>query len=86
MLDEVDNAEGCPLTPLPDFMVHFGLSDEGKIEFDCFGEATEDVLFRLVYPVLDEAMLNAASDGPVNLMPEGLAVFNEAIVQERKRV
>jgi hypothetical protein len=40
MLDEVDNAEGCPLTPLSDFMVHFRLSDAGKIECEGFGEAT----------------------------------------------
>jgi hypothetical protein len=54
IFDEVDNAEGCPLTPLPDFMVHFPLSDEGTIEFEGFCEATGDAIFRLAYPVLDE--------------------------------
>ena len=86
ILDEVHNAEGCPLTPLPDLMVHFRLSEEGKIEFEGFGEATEDALFRLAYPVLDEALLNAPSGEMGNLTPEGLAVINEAVAKERKRV
>ena len=62
ILDEVDNAESCLLTPLADFMVHFHLSDHGEIGFESFGEATEDALFRLAYPALHTALLKAPCD------------------------
>ena len=41
LLDEIANAEGCPLTPIRDFMVHFHLTDEGRLQLEGFGEATE---------------------------------------------
>jgi len=51
ILDEVDNAECCSVMALRDFMVHFRMSDEGEIQSEVFGEATEDALFQLAYPV-----------------------------------
>jgi hypothetical protein len=86
ILDEVDNAEGCPLTPLPDFMVHFHMSDHGEIEFEGFGEAAEDALFRFAYPVLDSALLNAPCDEAGHPTADGLAVIGEAVSKERVRV
>jgi len=41
LLDEVGNAEGCPISAVKDFMVHFGLKDSGEMEFESYGEATE---------------------------------------------
>lgn len=86
ILDEVGDAEGCPVTLLKDFMVHFHLSDDGEIEFEAFGEATRDALFRMAYPVLHDALLNARYDGAGNLTPEGLAIVGEAVARERDRV
>ena len=85
-LDEVDNAEGCPLMAIRDFMVHFRLSDEGEIQFEGFGEATEDALFQLAYPMLDKALTDALSDQAGNPTPEGIATIREAVDRECKRV
>jgi hypothetical protein len=38
LLDESANAEGCPLTGVQDFMVHFRLTDTGQLEFEEFSE------------------------------------------------
>ncbi len=38
MLDEVANAEGMPLYPITDFMVHFQLSGDGTIKLEGFGD------------------------------------------------
>ena len=61
-LDESANAEGCSLTILRDFMVHFRLSDSGELEFEGLGEATEKAVFEQAYPVLEETRLNAPCD------------------------
>ena len=45
-LDEVGNAEGCPLIPFHEFMAHLGLTDTGEAEFEEFGGVTEDVFFE----------------------------------------
>ncbi len=86
ILDEVDNAEGCPVMAIRDFMVHFRLSDEGEIQCEGFGEATEDALFQLAYPVLDKALTDAPSDQAGNPTPEGITTIHGAVAQERKRV
>ena len=61
-LDELANAEGCSLTILRDFMVHFRLSDSGELEFEGLGEATEKAVFEQAYPVLEETRLNVPCD------------------------
>ena len=86
ILDEVDNAEGCHLTALRDFMIHFHLSEAGELELEGFGEATEDALFRVAYPTLDEALMKAPCDAAGNPTPEGVGMIREAVAQERKRV
>ncbi len=86
ILDEVDNAEVCPLMALRDFMVHFRLSDEGEIQLEGFGEATEDALFQHAYPVLDKTLMDAPNDQAGNPTPEGIAMIREAVAKERKRV
>ncbi|MDA2925243.1 hypothetical protein MYX65_11450 [Acidobacteria bacterium AH-259-L09] len=35
-LDEVANAEGYPIIPIHDFMVHFHLTDDGELQFEGF--------------------------------------------------
>jgi len=87
LLDEIANAEGCPLTPIQDFMVNFRLTDEGRLQLEGFGEATEDAIFHTAYPILNEAMLNApAHEETGDLTAGGIALVQEAVAQERKRV
>ena len=86
LLDEIGNAEGCPLISLPEFMVHFRLSDEGEFEFELLGEATEDALFKLGYPLLDETLLDVPTDQVGNPTSEGQAAIRDAVAKERNRV
>lgn len=86
LLDEIGNAEGCPLVPLPTFMIHLRISDEGEVEFDSFCEATEHVLFELAYPLLNEALLNIPTDEAGNPTPEGLIAISDAVAKERERI
>jgi len=86
VLDEIGNAEGCPLITLPTFMVHFRISDVGELELDSLGEATEAALFELAYPLLNEALLNVPTDEAGNLTPEGLIAISGAVAKERERI
>ena len=87
LLDEVDNAEGCPLIPLRDFMVHFRLTDGGDFEAEGFGEITEDVIYETAYPLLNKAILSAPSDEKTGgLTDEGKLLIQEAVARERERV
>lgn len=52
-------------------MVHFHLSDEGEIELEGFGEAAEDALFQLAYPVLDKAPMEAPTNEEGTRPPKG---------------
>jgi len=84
-LDEVDNAEGCPITPIHDFMIHFGLTDQGELELQGFGEEAENEIFDKAYPLLEQAIIDAP-DGFDREKPEGRALVEEAVQRERKRV
>ncbi len=89
-LDELDNAEGCPISAIRDFMAHFRLTDEGAFEFEGFGEETEDAVWR-GYPVLDDAVKRMFEDDPgFSLLdsknPEQAAIIEDAVQKERKRV
>jgi len=87
LLDEIGNAEGCPLTPIHDFMVHFRFSDDGVLEFEEFGEITEDVLVETAYPILSDALLNAPRDEQTGaLTPQGMEIVKAAVGKERERV
>jgi len=54
-LDEVANAEGCPMVELSESQVHFALTDDGQIVLDGLGEDTEEAIFEFCYPTLTEA-------------------------------
>jgi hypothetical protein len=53
-LDEIGNADGSELTAMRDFMVHFELTPEGKLQLHSFGELAADAIFEKAYPVLNE--------------------------------
>jgi hypothetical protein len=54
-LDEVANAEGCPMVELSEAQVHFALTDDGQLVLEGLGEDTEQDIFEFCYPVLGEA-------------------------------
>src|SRR6516162_8109326 len=90
-LDEVDNAEGCPLLALEDFMAHFRLTDNGEFKQDSrlFGEDTQNQILRLGYPVLDKAFHDAlvtSTDGFGGYTEKGQKQIRLAVAMERERV
>jgi len=86
-LDEIGNAEGCPVTALRDFMVHFALTDVGDFELEDYGEMTRERIMRLAYPVLERALVkDAPTDKNGDFTEEGYAVIRNAVSKERERV
>jgi len=55
-LDEVGNAETCPLFRVPDFIINLKLDDDGELRLseDPFGDLTQESISELAYPVLNE--------------------------------
>ena len=72
-LDEVGNAEGCPITRLSNMQVHFTLTDEARLALDGLGEDTWTEVVEFCYP----EVVRALSEG------EDVAV---AVTQERERL
>lgn len=54
-LDEVGNAEGCPITRLSNLQVHFTLTDEARLVLDGLGEDAEAQIFEFCYPEIVRA-------------------------------
>ncbi len=85
-LDEIGNAEGCPLSVVEDFMVHFYLDDDGSFEHEGFGEATENTVWK-DYPILDETFNRIYEEiKGGQLTREHMQVIGEAVSKERERV
>jgi hypothetical protein len=86
-LDEWAGAEVSWLVPLETFMADFRLDDLGAIEFNEFGEETNDLIREHCYPEL-EAVLS--SDAVTSLSGEYSAaekeVIKKAVEHERKRL
>ena len=89
-LDQVGNAEVCPITRLPFFQVHFVLTEQGKLALEGFGEGTEDELFSFAYPLLRKTLMDVYGDGEHDryetLPPARRALVAKAIETERNRV
>ena len=81
MLDEVANAEGLPLYAIADFMAHFRLSDEGKVEFEEFGEEFGNHVRERVHPILGELDVS-----PYDAGPEDRSRIKTAVGLERNRL
>ncbi len=82
-LDEMDNAEGCPLIKLDQCQIHFRLTDEGQLELRSFGEETESEVWEFCYPVLDEVLTDKA---PEDWSATEREAVHQAVRQERDRV
>ena len=89
-LDQVANAEGCPITQLRTFQVHFALTDRGELVLEGFGEGTREAIVSFAYPLLDKALQDAYADecfnGDESLPPERRVASARAVEQERDRV
>ncbi len=85
-LDEIANAEGCPLSVVRDFMVHFRLEEDGSFEHEGFGEVTENTIWK-DYPILDETFTRIFEENEGRqLTREHMQVIGEAVGKERERV
>ena len=82
-LDEVENAEGCPLIRLSDCQIHFHLTDEGQLELESFGEETESGIWRFCYPLLDGALPEKNTD---DWSASEREAVHQSVRQERDRV
>ena len=74
-LDEVGNAEGCPITQLHGLQVHFSLTDDGELSVSGLGDDTRSDIFEFCYPLLDNL-----------LGTEDEAAIGDAVAQERERI
>ena len=86
LLDEIGNAESCPLLPMREFMVHFRLSDTGQLELEGFGEHSDRIIFERAYPVLDKAWPKALDAETGELTKDGTAMIRAAVEEERRRL
>jgi hypothetical protein len=89
-LDQVGNAEGCPIRQVRAFQVHFVLTDRGELALEGLGEGTGEEILSWAYPVLDKALSDAygdeAYDSYEKLPPDRRAAIAHAVEQERGRI
>ena len=89
-LDQVANAEGCPITEVQTFQVHFALTDRGELVLEGFGEGTKEEMVSFAYPLLDKALQEAYEakdyDGYESLSADRHAAITHAVEQERSRI
>ena len=89
-LDQIANPEGCPITKVQTFQVHFALTDRGELVLDGFGEGTKEEMISRAYPLLDAALREAAADpdydGPEHLSADQRAAIAQAVEDERSRI
>ena len=89
-LDQVANPDGCPITQVQTFQVHFTLSDRGELVLDGFGEGTKEEMLSFAYPLLDKVLQDACSDadydGYESLSADRRAAIAHAVEQERSRI
>ena len=89
-LDQVGNAEGCPMTQVRTFQIHFALTDQGDLALEQFGEGTKEDVISWAYPLLENALADAYPGGGYetyeSLPPNRRAAIARAVEQERKRL
>ena len=89
-LDQVGNAEGCPIAQMRTFQMHFALTDGGELALEQFGEGTKEDMLAFAYPLLehalDEAYAGERAAGYWSLPPDRRAPIVRAVEQERSRL
>jgi hypothetical protein len=89
-LDQVGNAEDCPITPLRTFQIHFALTDDGELALEQFGDDTREEVLAWAYPLLEHALSDAyggtASETGQGLPPDQRVAIARAVARERSRL
>jgi hypothetical protein len=85
-LDEIGNADGSHLTAIRDFMVHFELTSEGKLQFHSFGELLQDTIFEKAYPLLNDLLHSDKLRDAAQPTKRDLALIRATVAKERKRL
>jgi hypothetical protein len=89
-LDQVGNAEECPITPVRTFQLQFALTDRGELALERFGDGTKEEVVSFAYPLLENALDEAyrgEGDGESEgLPPDKRAAIARAVEQERSRL
>src|SRR3989442_13068222 len=76
-LDEVGNAETSDIFTVDEFMLHLRLDDNGKLNFQSFGEVAHFEIMTEAYPLL-EALVEFAKPSA--------SLVRKAVQEERKRL
>ena len=89
-LDQVGNADSCPIAQMRTFQLHCALTDRGDLQLEGFGEGTKDEIFSFAYPLLDRVLHDASGDEAAgsdeSLSPDQRAAIAQAVEQERRRI
>lgn len=89
-VDQVGNADGCPITQVGTFQVHFTLTDQGELALERFGEGTKEDVISFAYPLLENALADAyrgeSYESRESLPPDRRAAIARAVEQERTRL
>ena len=81
-LDQVANAEGCPIAEVQTFQLHLTLTDRGDLVLEGFGEGTKEEMVSLAYPVLDQALQDAWPEHERSrLTPDGTQQTKEPLTE-----
>ena len=88
-LDQVGNAEDCPITQMRTFQLQFALTDRGELTLERFGEGTNEELVSFAYPLLEHALDEAyrgEGDEDSESLPPNRRAIACAVEQERNRL
>lgn len=89
-LDQIANAEGCPVAEVQTFQIHLTLTDRGDLVLEGFGEGTKEEMVSLAYPVLEQALEDAWADedydGYESLPADRRSAITRAVEHERSRL
>jgi hypothetical protein len=89
-LDEVGDAQPCEIGLLPEFQVHFRLTNDGSLGLDDLGDETEPAIWRMAYPLLDqvemEVMEEREASGADELTAAQRERIRQAVAHERERM
>jgi hypothetical protein len=95
LLDELAGAGLEDLTALNDFMVHFRLSTDEKlepegleslVELEGFGERTADKILEKAYPIFDKALKASSTEADDTPPEEGRETIRQAVSEEKTRL
>lgn len=87
-LDQVGNAEDCPMTQVRTFQIHFALTDRGELALEGFGEGTKEDVISWAYPLVENALADAYRGGKSDqrLPRDRRAAIARAVERERRRI